>query len=105
MWGEAMPDYILLMHDDAEVSASGAPEDWDSYLKKLEIGGYLRGGSAIGSGLCVKKAGISPNITSHLTGFIRIKADSLEHARMLLADNPTFEAGGTVEIRELPVTS
>ena len=37
-----------------------------------------------------------------LTGYIRIRAESLEAARHYLSGNPTFEAGGTVEIRELP---
>lgn len=33
-----------------------------------------------------------------------VAADSLDAARALLAGNPVFEAGGTVEIRELPRT-
>jgi hypothetical protein len=33
-----------------------------------------------------------------------VKAASLEEAKSLLAGNPHFEAGGTVEIRELPRT-
>jgi len=37
-----------------------------------------------------------------LTGFIRVAADSLEDAQGLSAGNPVSEAGGTVEIRELP---
>ena len=43
-------------------------------------------------------------ITGHLAGYIRVNADSLEQAKALLAGNPVFEAGGTVEIRELPRT-
>jgi hypothetical protein len=37
-------------------------------------------------------------------GFIKVQAESLDHARELLKGNPVFEAGGTVEIRELPRT-
>jgi hypothetical protein len=51
------------------------------------------------------KVGREPAITGHLSGFIRIAADSLEHARTLVVGNPTFESGGTVEIRELPRTN
>jgi hypothetical protein len=32
-------------------------------------------------------------------------ARDLAHARSLLPGNPVYEAGGTVEIRELPRTS
>lgn len=34
--------------------------------------------------------------------YIRVKAGSLTDARALVVGNPVFEAGGTVEIRELP---
>jgi len=33
-----------------------------------------------------------------------VTADSLEAAKSLLLGNPVFEAGGTIEIRELPRT-
>jgi hypothetical protein len=33
-----------------------------------------------------------------------VNANDLEQAKSLLVGNPVFEAGGTVEIRELPRT-
>jgi hypothetical protein len=33
-----------------------------------------------------------------------VQAENLERARELVQGNPVFEAGGTVEIRELPKT-
>jgi hypothetical protein len=39
-----------------------------------------------------------------LAGYIRVRADNLDEAKSLLAGNPVFEAGGTVEIRELPLS-
>ena len=98
-----MPDYLFLMHDDAGDRAQGG-DDWGPYLGGLRASGNLQGGSAIGGGLCARKSGAAPAITGHLTGFIRVGADSLDHARALLAGNPVFEAGGTVEIRVLPQT-
>jgi hypothetical protein len=97
-----MAEYILLMHDD-EVSEVH-DDDWESYLQKLEDRRCFRGGSAMGDGECVRKSGAIPEISRHLSGFIRVEAESLTQARSLLAGNPTFEAGGTVEIRELPRT-
>jgi hypothetical protein len=96
-----MTDYILLMH---ETSGTEAPDAWDRYIATLEQGGHLRGGSAIGGGIACRKDGVNAAITAHLTGFIRIEADSLETVQALLTDNPVYEAGGTVEIRELPRT-
>jgi hypothetical protein len=95
-----MPEYILLMHDDA----SSSDDDWGPYIEKLQRVGCSEGGSAIGDGICARKGGASAALTAHLTGYIKVNADSLDHAKSLLTDNPHFEAGGTVEIRELPRT-
>jgi hypothetical protein len=95
-----MAEYILLMHDDASVD----DEAWGPYLGKLKLSGVFEGGSAIGDGVCVRKSGAPAAVTGHLTGFIRVNADSLDQAKSLLVGNPQYEAGGTVEIRELPRT-
>jgi hypothetical protein len=94
-----MPDFILLMHDDAPGGSAG---DWDPYLTKLRETEVFQGGSAVGQGCCERKSGQTPASTMHITGFIRVAADDLDHARRLLVGNPVYEAGGTVEIRELP---
>jgi hypothetical protein len=95
-----MPEYILLMHDDA-ISNDDA---WRPYLQKLQQGGFFEGGSAIGDGVCAQQNGEPAALTAHLTGYIKVKADDMDQAKTLLAGNPHFEAGGTVEIRELPRT-
>jgi hypothetical protein len=95
-----MPDYILLMHDDASDDAAA----WEPYLRRLRQSGCFEGGSAIGDGVCVRKRGVPAPVTAYLTGYIRVTADSLDQAKSLLIGNPHYEAGGTVEIRELPRT-
>ena len=97
-----MRDFIFLMHDDAPGDGG---LDWDPYLSRLREAGVFQGGSAIGEGACVRKSGAAPEPTAHISGFVRVSARDFEHARALLAGNPVFEAGGTVEIRELPLTS
>lgn len=98
-----MADYIFLMHNVPE-SQRTAEGDWAPYLAGLAAGGHLRGGSAIGGGACFRKDGATPVITGHLSGFVRIEAADLQAAAALLAGNPVYEAGGTVEIRLLPKT-
>ena len=95
-----MNDYIFFMHNDAE--AVGNDHAWESYLEKLRSTGRFTGGSSIGRGVCVTRSRHPPGITSHLSGYLRVQAESLEAAKELLAGNPVFEAGGTIEIRELP---
>jgi len=95
-----MVDYIFLMHDDA----TAGDEDWEPYLRKLRQAGVFQGGSAIGDGVCARKDRSPEPVTANLAGYIRVSANSLDHAKSLLAGNPVFEAGGTVEIRELPRT-
>jgi hypothetical protein len=92
-------DYIFVMHDDAR----GAKNlNWEPYLAGLWRNAQFNGGSAIGGGECCSKLGSARDITGHLSGFIRVQAESLEDAKRLLDGNPVYEAGGTVEIRELP---
>ncbi len=95
-----MTDYIVFMHDDAAHPTEG----WDVYLRRLRDAGVLEGGSAIGGGLVARKAGTPAPLAAHIAGFIRITARDLDHAQTFLDGNPVYEAGGTVEIRELPVT-
>jgi hypothetical protein len=94
-----MAEYILFMHDDVVVENDDA---WEPYLGMLKRSGAFEGGSEIGQGICVRKSGTPPAITEHLIGYIRLVAASIDHAKSLLTGNPHFEAGGTVEIRELP---
>jgi hypothetical protein len=95
-----MADYILLMHDDSDADDKA----WAPYLQRLQQDGFFQRGSAIGEGVCLRKSGTPAPLTAHLAGFIRVNADNLDQAKSLLAGNPVFEAGGTVEIRELPLT-
>ena len=95
-----MGDYIFLMHNDVVADE----EEWEPYIRGLQQLGCVQGGSAIGDGTCVRKAGAPASSSAHLAGFIRVSADSLEQAKSLLSGNPVFEAGGTVEIPELPRT-
>jgi hypothetical protein len=92
-------DYILLHHDDAKsIDAAG----WPPYFAKLRASGAFSGGSSIGVGQCFRKSGEIQPITAKLVGYIRVQAESLEAACAFLAGNPVYDAGGTVEIRELP---
>jgi hypothetical protein len=96
-----MADFILLMHDDAPEEGD---HDWDTYLDRLKATGRFQGGSAIGGGQCFRKASPVPSVTTHLGGYIKVEARDMAEARSMLAGNPVYEAGGTVEIRELPRT-
>ena len=93
-----MADFLLLMHDDATEATRG----WDDYFRRLREAGVFQGGSAIGGGMTARKAATPAPLAAHLGGFIRIAARDLEHAQSFLTGNPVYEAGGTVEIRELP---
>jgi hypothetical protein len=93
-----VPDFILFMHDDA----APGPQDWEPYFKRLRASGAFQGGSAIGAGICARKTGAASPVTAHVCGYIRITAQDLADARTFLEGNPVYEAGGTVEIRELP---
>ncbi len=98
-----MPDFIVFMHNDCIVHETQNPTAaWSRYINSLQAKGVFQGGSSIGPGICKNTSGSTKSITRCLAGYIRIQAESLSHAEDLLQGNPVFEAGGTVEIRELP---
>ncbi len=97
-----MPDFILLMHDDAPVKPAASA--WPAYLAGLRQRGVFEGGSAVGDGICVRKDNATRPITQTIGGYLRVTADTIADVRDLLPGNPVYEAGGTIEIRELPIT-
>ena len=93
------------MHqDDSNLEAAYDPDQWARYISQLRSTGKFDGGSSIGQGERLRKGQLSQPSDTHLSGFIRIRAANLDGAKELLAGNPVYEAGGTVEIRELPHT-
>lgn len=98
-----MREYMLLMHDDSREDSSGERDAvWGRYLEGLSKSGRFLGGSAIGQGESFALSGTPKAVTSHIRGYLVVRAESIEVARRFLAGNPVYEAGGTVEIRELP---
>jgi len=95
-----MPDFLLLSHDDTADSPSG--EMWSAYQGRLRELGVFDGGSAIGRGETLRKTQAPAPVSASLCGYIRVRAPSLTQARDLLDGHPIYEAGGTLEIRELP---
>ncbi|MYM22027.1 hypothetical protein GTP46_05135 [Duganella sp. FT135W] len=98
-----MNEYILLMHDDVlDPAIANDDARWNDYLSQLRASGQFDGGSSIGAGAAFKKHHADPPGLTAINGYIRIRAESIDAARRLLNGNPNYEAGGTVEIRELP---
>ncbi len=93
-----MPDYILLMRGDF----TGSEEGWPAYLDRLKATGQFRGGSSIGAGQALRKGHAPQLLGDEIVGFVRIEAADLAAAVAMLAGNPVYEAGGTVEVRLLP---
>ena len=89
---------MLFMHDDAP------DEDhtrWGPYLAGLRQSGLFDGGSSIGDGASFSKRFDDRSVSGHLVGYLLVRAASVADARRFLDGNPTYDAGGTVEIREL----
>lgn len=98
-----MKDFLLLMHNDAvDAAIANDDERWGSYFSSLHASGRFDGGSSIGSGTMFKKGHPEQPSPPSLNGFLRVRAESAEAAAAFLTGNPIYEAGGTVEIRELP---
>jgi hypothetical protein len=98
-----MKEFILFMYNDAnDPAAADDGGKWDAYFASWQASGRFDGGSSIGAGLRIRKGQADVLSSSILNGFIRVRAGGIEEARAFLIGNPVYEAGGTVEIRELP---
>jgi len=99
---EPTKEYVLFMHNDAPDGGKPRPvAEWNAYFEELNAEHEFKGGSSIGGGFCMNRNGASPEISSRIFGFIRIRVRDLQRAKELVALNPVFRAGGTVEVREL----
>ncbi len=98
-----MNDYILLMYDDAsDRVAANDDEAWSKYIIALRQSERFDGGSSIGAGVRLKKGTAEVAVSAGLTGFICVRAESIEEAKRFLVGNPVYESGGTVVLHELP---
>lgn len=97
-----MAEFLFLMHSDAREPVF--ENSWTVYIERLVSIGAMRAGSAIGGGRSFRHSGRPASLTDHIVGYLKIEAESIDHAVTMLAGNPIFEANGTVEIRELPQT-
>ncbi len=95
-----MAEFLLLMHDDTTVAEIDAA--WEPYFSRLHASGAFRGGSSIGGGASYRKDACAAAVSGHLVGYIKVEAADIEQAKEWVAGNPVYEAGGTVEVRELP---
>jgi hypothetical protein len=91
-----MPNFLMLMHNDAVMEI--AAEMWPPYLSSLSGKGIFDGGSAIAVGEVFRKQEPPGKPSEHIGGYLRVRAESLADARELLAGNPVYECGGTVEM-------
>jgi hypothetical protein len=86
------------MHNDTTVEEDvGA---WVPYLSRLRRSGEFEGGSSIGEGATFR-AVEEPKPRTGVTGYFLVNTKDLASAQVYREGNPTFVAGGTVEIRRL----
>ena len=90
------------MRTDAATLAPRPVDAWPNYFAMLRKANAFEGGSAIGDGVVMSRAAVGDAHVLPVSGYIRLRAESLEAACALVAGNPLYEAGGKVEVRELP---
>ena len=96
-----MKEFLILNYNDVTDSRlANDPERWSNYVAMLHSRNALVDGSALGDGIQCQIGQPDRSAISGLDGVLRIRAASLAAARDCLHGNPTWDAGGTVEIRE-----
>ena len=77
--------YITFMHNN--VKSQPSDKDWQHFFEIANQSGLFRGGSAIGKRTTIGKDGV-PDITSHIGGYMRFDAESLDELIELLNQHP-----------------
>jgi hypothetical protein len=96
-----MKEFLILNYNDVTDSQlANDPERWSNYVAMLRSRQALVDGSALGNGILCRIGQPDRTAVSGVDGVLRIRADSLAAARDCLQGNPTWDGGGTVEIRE-----
>lgn len=88
----------MLMHNDVTMPEVAA--HWPRYVAQLEQLGALRGGSSLGPGHGLRHGATAAPLSS-LVGYMLVAAPDLATAQRYVVGNPTYDAGGTVELREV----
>jgi hypothetical protein len=98
-----MKDFIILMFDDAvHKNIAEDDEKWGAYFSRLRASSGFEGGSSVGLGTRFRQGHAETSSATDINGFIRVRAESIAKAKEFLLGNPIYDAGGTIEIRELP---
>lgn len=92
--------------DRSNGNASGYWSKWTRYIGSIQQSGAMESGSALVSPetsatLDAKGAAKLDASEIQLSGYIVVKADSLEAATSIAAKSPAIADGGKVEVREL----
>jgi len=87
------------MHADAPRATSGA--DWGAYVARLRAAGRLKAGAPSAAESARARRARCPG-SRRSWAAASACASQPRRGAALLAGNPVYEAGGTVEIRELP---
>jgi hypothetical protein len=106
-----MQDFLVLIHHQAtgpqgDGPAAGTldwaatPAAWPAFLDRLSEGQNLAGGSSLGEGQAFDRYGHATPANS-FSGYLRLKAISLEAAIALCQTLPDFLAGATIEVLPL----
>lgn len=95
-------EYIVLIRNNATSPASS--NEWDGFFDRAKSSGMFKGGSALGSAFVMGKE-VDEQASSMLGGFMRFDSESTTELKALLETHPVVQAGGSIEVVEMPVTS
>ena len=71
---------------------------WEAFFKMLSEGQHLIGGSSLDHGIAAQSGAFFEAKSKTITGYIVIRAESLEKAKEIALKCPVQQTGGTVEL-------
>lgn len=93
--------YIAFINGNPDATPS--TDEWNQFLQDAKDSGMFQGGSALGRRHAIGKKQASDS-TDMIVGFMRFDADDLTLLKRLLDTHPVILNGGTIELREMPLS-
>lgn len=93
--------YIAFIHGNSD--STPTMDAWNQFLQAAKESGMFQGGSALGKRHSIGKKQASDS-TETIVGFMRFDTDDLTVLKRLLDTHPVILNGGTIELREMPVS-
>ncbi|MEM7585335.1 MAG: hypothetical protein AAF560_18240 [Acidobacteriota bacterium] len=95
-------EYLAFIHDNTDTTPSA--QEWQAFIAEASASGLFLGGSELGRRFPLGAKAVHDS-TDVIAGFMKFEADEPQELLELLQSHPVIRHDGTIELREMPLSS